>query len=1849
MKKICCRATYPLIFALLLSVAGCKSAGPEGPAALLFNRHVEAFTSGNISREAPVYILLDKDVAPEKRDAERLSKLVKIKPSVEGNFAFEDARTVVFRPKGGFKRDTPYRVTVDLSEWFEIEEAGDRKFEFGFSTLPFRIRGHVDALDVRKDGKGYDVSCVLMTADRETPETVESMIGFSEAVQAVWQHSPDGRRHQVTLQNVQPQKEDRVIVLSVKSNRDGAERGDLLDVEIPSGDAFALYDVAYKTDPERYVELTFNRILSPVQDMQGLVFLTDEDENLSEQVQSDGNKVRLYPPAKASGRLSVHISAELRDKDDNALGESVVRSVDLGSDTPEATLLGEGVIIPQSEQLTIPFRAVHMRGVVVRVIKILEQNVGQFLQRNRLNGSYELARVGRLVAYKTLFLDEDPNHDLSRPAVYALDLRQLIQPEPGAIYRVDVSINRELSVYNTEPLDRKKIEAQDELHLKMENERYFDDGGFYYYPYYSDYSDYDWSERNDPSKDSYYYEKYSARNVLATNLGLIAMRGEDQAMTVLVHDLLDTRPLADVEVKLFNYQNQQIAQGRTDKEGRVRIAYDSGRPYYVLASLGQQRSYLLVDNASALSLSSFDVSGEVVQHGIKGFIYGERGVWRPGDTLHLGFMLSDRVNKLPEDHPVVMELYNPLGQLYLSKTQNRGAMGLYAFDMPTEPDAPTGAWEVRVQVGGNTFTKGVRIETVKPNRLKIRFGVGERTLLRGTAEQADLHVEWLQGATAKDLKYDIEVSFSPVKTVFDQFKGYVFDDPSKYFSGEEATLISGKTDGQGDASVPLRFDTGYSAPGMLLASLITRVYEPSGDFSLDGARTLYSPYTRYAGILSPQKGRDPLATGRTHSFRVASADYMGKAQAGVTLDVEIYKVNWYWWWSSGENNLADYVSNSYNRPVERKSVTTGTDGTGEFSVSVDDDDWGTYFIRVADNGSRHTTGVMCYFDWPDFAGRRNTDGASSATMLNFKTDKEEYAPGDKMTVTFPSTQGSRAVIAIENGSEVLAVTEHECRGGETSVKLDVTEAMQPNAYVYITLLQPHAHTANDLPIRLYGVVPVKVSSPQSHLHPVIRMADEIRPETGYKVTVSEKSGRPMAYTLAVVDEGLLDLTRFATPDPWKAFNAREALGVNTWDLYDYVVGAYGGRIEQLFSIGGDEALAKGPKAIVNRFKPVVQFAGPFVLGKGDKRTHEWTMPNYNGRVRVMVVAGDGKAYGQAEKSVAVRKPVMLLGTLPRVIGVNEEMAVPATVFATEDGVGEVRVAIRCSDNMQVVGPAEKTLNFSKKDDKQAVFRIRTKSAAGAAHVTLTATAKGETSTYETDIEIRSVRLPQTRVSNFTIEGGKAWEGDLRLPGAPGTNSLTVEVSDVEPLNLTARLSYLIGYPHGCVEQITSKAFPQLYLSEFTPLTAKQQATTEAAVKETIARLRSYQTVDGTFSYWPGGTDSNAWGSIYATHFLVEAERKGYLVPGSLKKDALAGLRRIARNWKYEKTGGYYARSEELTQAYRLYVLALAGSPEMGAMNRLKERETAAPVGRWMLACAYAAVGRTDVAGQLTAKVVELGREYDAYDYTYGSALRDRAIVLQTECLLDNAAEAAKTAREIAAVVSSDDWLSTQSTAFALMAMSQYMNKYKVGQSMDFEYTFDGKSEKVSEEKSVRTIALGEKLGETAHLSLKNRGKQTLFVSVIGSGVPAQGEEKAYANGLTLSVNYVDAQGRTVRVDNLSQGDNFTAVVTVGNTGTAAVKNLALTQVVPAGWEILNTRFMNESQEDTYSAGLSYQDIRDDRVYSYVDLLPAGRSVTVRIDLCAVYPGRFYLPPVNCEAMYDRLIRANTEGRQVVVE
>lgn len=1853
---------------LLLAGWGCgKKGGTEGDAP--YNTLVEAFSSGLISRYTPINVVFSVDVDKSKISDSELKRLVRIKPGISGSLSFINSRTLRFTPDQSFERNTDYEMSIDLSKWFDIKGASS-VFKFSFSTLPLEIHAEqVSFAQGAGNAQGssseawdgfYDITYLISTPDREDNEMVESLVAISEEVQKSWIHAQQGNQHRLTISVKADATKGRDISLSVAPNKLGLAEQSLASTHIPARNEFSVYSVKYIESPERCVEITFTQTINSKQNLEGLATIEGNSNNT---VSVEGNQLRLYPDANCQGTRQVYVSSAITSKSGVRLlsgtaSNDLVFTVEISPAKPGLEFTGEGNIIPLANELIVPFRAVHLRGVVVRVVKVQEKNVGQFLQTNSLEGSYALMQVGHLAARKTIFFDEKTNN-LGRWNTYAIRLSDLINPEPGAIYRLILSSSPDLSNFSCDTLSEKPTKeavlAADDAKFKAEAARFdrnhseyyyfgnvFGDGGYYYY--------YDEEEEGVPEvcSEYYYYRLTKEKNILATNIGLAAKRGSGEEMIFLAHDLLTTNPQGAVNVEVFDYRHHSLGSTSTNAEGQARILLRDAQtqPFYAIASQGRQRAYLRIDPGSALSLSAFDVAGAVVQKGIKGFIYGDRGVWRPGDTLHIGFMLNDRSRTLPAAHPVSIELFTPQGQSYLRKTSTQGTLGLYAFNLPTDPDAPTGAWNIIVQVGGINFEKRIRIESIKPNRLKIQLDL-PKLISRDKEATIPIHAEWLNGSIARNLKYDIQAMLTKAPTTFDGYSDYHFDDPGKSYETEELSPLEGTTDATGNASQKLNFDNGNSAPGMLTANFTTRVYEESGEFSIDAANIPYSPYPSYVGIKSPQSKDEPfLATGKDQTFRVVMLTEQGKPSAS-RLEVKVWKTRWYWWWDESHGEaLANYINNSDMTLIRTSSVQTDSKGEGRFVVNIPEGEWGSYFISVKDPSGGHSTGALSYFDSPYYSGpARSSDGSDSPTRLSIRTDKDSYSPGEKIALSFPSPEGSRAIVSIENGSQVLSIREYPCTAGETTLNIDVTSDMEPNAYIYIMLLQPYRHEANDLPIRLYGVAPFKVSSAESQLSPLIQTVAEYKPEAPYSITVSEKTGRSMAYTLAIVDEGLLDLTRFRTPDPWQTFNAREAHGVSTWDLYNYILGAYGGRIQQIFGIGGSDALAKGPKAVVNRFKPVVRFEGPFLLGKGENKTHTYDMPNYNGRVRIMIVAGDGYAYGSSEKSVMVRKPVMLLGSLPRVIGTEEEMLIPTTVFATEDKVGTVRLSIACSNNMQVVGSASQEINMTTKGDQTVYFRVKTGNRPGAGKVTISATGKGEKSTYETDIELRSVARPQVKIESVSVEPGKSWNGKVALPGIDGTNSLSLEVSTLAPINLGWRLEGLLGYPHGCLEQITSKAFPQLYLKDFASLSSAQASSADIAVKATLNHYRSYFS-NGELTYWPGTRYVNDWASIYALHFMTEAAAKGYAVPSGIKNAATSSVRKAARDWRGPSNTA--AGSDELTQAYRLYVLSLEQQAEIGAMNRLRERSLANPAAKWLLSAAYALAGRKDVADELIGRTYEQTHQYNSYDHTFGSYVRDYGICLQTLVLLNKGQEAAQISRKIADQLSSSKYLSTQEVAFSLIGLSAYIKRYSSSGGLSFAYKYNG-SKEVSVGKSLWTETLFSGGPSSAAVEISNSGKATIFVRLISEGIPARGEEKASANGVEISVVYVNGSGQEVKPESLKQGQDFTSVVTVKNPRMEPIQNLVVSQIFPAGWEILNTRFLEQEGAAANDNNISYQDIRDDRVYSYINSLGGNKNISFRVKLAAVYAGAFYLPPTYCEAMYNHLIQSNTTGINVVVE
>ncbi|HEU4603558.1 MAG TPA: alpha-2-macroglobulin family protein, partial [Steroidobacteraceae bacterium] len=767
--------------------------------------------------------------------------------------------------------------------------------------------------------------------------------------------------------------------------------------------------------------------------------------------------------------------------------------------------------------------------------------------------------------------------------------------------------------------------------------------------------------------------------------------------------------------------------------------------------------------------------------------------------------------------------------------------------------------------------------------------------------------------------------------------------------------------------------------------------------------------------------------------------------------------------------------------------------------------------------------------------------------------------------------------------------------------------------------------------------------------------------------VSERNGREMTYTLAVVDEGLLDLTSFKTPNLHEQFYKREALGISTWDLFDQVTGAYGVELERLLALGGsDTANVKNPDERKTRFPPVVTFLGPFELKAGQTRSHEIKIPQYIGAVRVMLVAGQRGAYGSAEKSVFVRQPLMLLPTLPRVLGPEEEVAVPVSVFVSDPAIKQVTLNMQADSIFEIVGDAATTVDFTRPEERLAMLRLKSKARVGRGTIKFVATSGEHRAEAQIDLEVRSPNAPTTERTQRVLEAGQEWTTDLVPHGMAGTNAVTLEISAVPPLDLERRLSFLIQYPYGCLEQTTSSVFPQLYLPTLLKLEDERKNEIQRNVQMGIQRLAGFQMPNGAFAYWPGGFYwpgaelRDNWSNSYAGHFLLEAKQLGYAVPDAMLNGWVRNQRATAQSWSEQ------GDADAVDQAYRLYTLALAKQPEIGAMNRLRERDSLVAPAKWMLAAAYQLAGLSDAAKALAKGTPTQATDYAARDRILGSDLRDEAIALTSLVTLGQRAAANTLADEVSHGLTSQTWYSTQSTAYALLAMAHYVGPGEIG-TYTFTRGVNGKDRAVSVSAPMYSEALRPFPDRGATVKVANTSQRRLFATLSVRGIPNIGTDTAASQGLTLKVDYRDEEGKSLDPAQIPQGSDLIAQVVVTNTTQQRIDNIALAQLFPAGWEIHNERMeggdTNGTREDgepkplpwwyegsiaALASKVERVDIRDDRIYRYFSLKPQER-ITFTTRLNAAYRGRFYLPSVVVEAMYDASRFARTKGQWVEVE
>ena len=1773
------------LFAALVACAPKHSESPDDA----FASYISAYTGGMLSEGTAVRVELASPVPMDRQS----DGLFQFKPKLAGSERWLSPTVVEFVPEA-LKEGTVYEGSFLVGKVLDVKESQCQAFPFSIQAAPKTASLSLDGITIQNEAR------LKGSIKLSVPAPKEDLVLTVEPSTAVTV-TGEGDNYRFETAGIARGGQDTPVKVSLKVN--GFRDAEPLRTVIPAAGAFKVIDARNIPDGNPRVEVTFSEPLSTSAGKEGLITLGNV---LRQTIDIKDNRATVYYEKDPAKELTLTVNSSVRSAGGDALGKNFQTSFASADPVPAVKIPLEGNILPDETGLILPFRAVNLSAVDLRIIKIYENNVLLFLQENDLGGYSELRRAGRLVYSRQVPLGGDATRDLHQWNDFSIDLSGLFKQEPGAIYRVILSFRKEYSLYGGKAAPQMLPVASGTP--SEEENAVWDVQNTYWWDNYYDWTQYDWEDRDNPDTPSFYMDsdRFPVVNLLSSNLGLLAQYAGGDTLWAAATDLGSAKPSSGVELEVYDFQLQRIATAKTGGDGlaEMKVAH---KPFVLLARKGKTVGYLRLADGFEKSMSRFDVGGQTVQKGLKGFVYGERGVWRPGDTLHVTMILSDRTQRIPEGHPATLELYTPEGQFY-TRLVSTGQDGFYTFPIATSPEDPTGWWNAYVKVGGSAFHKSLHIETIKPNRLKVNLGLPGSVLAGGSRTSAKVSSAWLTGIPASGLKANATMTLSKGPSSFPGFEGYVFRNPASTFEASEHKLFETVLSGEGTAEVAFDLPSAKDAPGLLQAFVVTSVMESGGDESFTTQTIPYSPFPAYVGVKFPSDGE--LETDKDHTVRVAVVNASGERLSGRQLEYSVFKLDWGWWWESDPYSLQSYVSGRDAKPVASGKLTSGAqDAT--FTLRAAADDWGRYLVIVRDVAGGHVTGKTVVIDWPSYMGRSGRNDPDAVTMLTFSSDKESYRAGEKATVYIPAADGGQALVSLENGSGVISREWVSTNAGkDTPYTFTVTPEMAPNFYVHITLVQPFRQSEGDLPLRLYGVKRLGVEDPSSHLEPVIKVADTVAPEENFTIQVSEKSGKPMTYTLAIVDEGLLDLTNFKTPSPWDAMYRTEALGVKTWDLYDQVVGAFAGRFSPMLSVGGDQENVVAARKD-NRFNPVVQFLGPFSLKKGASMKHDVRLPMYVGSLRVMVVAGHDGAYGNADRTVAVKSPLMVLMSLPARVCTGDEVVLPVNVFALDDKVKEAKVTVKAEGALAVDGTSTATARFDQAGDQVVRFALKA-AGEGPAKVTVTAEGASRKASETIDIQVLQPNPETVKVRQERIAAGRTVSFEA------GDNA-TLELAGFPAVDAAGLFKTMKNYPYNCTEQISSRGLTLLHL-----LPQLSEADAELArelIPDLIRQLYARQRSDGGFGYWNGATRSDSWASSMAGQFLAEAAAAGFEV----QNDVIGNWKRFQGGLSQAYRFAGDAAFSQLDECYRLYTMAVAGAPDNAAMNRLKETNSLDSRAEWMLAAAYAASGKTKQAKELMTR--ESAGDYGAADFTYGSSLRDKAVVLQALALTDDLGQAIPVALEVAEGINKG-YYSTQEAAFAAMAMDRLYGK--VG-SQGVKAAVNGKE--VTSAKSVYSQPV------TGRVEVKNAGDDVLYATLTSiSRAPAGTKVPAEANGLRLSVSYQDAQGNALPVESIAQGTEFTAVVKVTNPTQADYRSLALSESIPSGWEIQNDRMRGGVVE----GDAAYRDIRDDRCDWFFDL-PHGASKTFSLKLRAAYEGTYTLPSVTCSAMYNPQVSANTES------
>lgn len=1320
-----------------------------------------------------------------------------------------------------------------------------------------------------------------------------------------------------------------------------------------------------------------------------------------------------------------------------------------------------------------------------------------------------------------------------------------------------------------------------------------------------------------------------------SDLGISTASGTD-GLHVFLRSLKTASPLEGTTVKVLSRSNRVLGTATTGPAGEVHFsaALTSGQgasaPALVIAEGSDNDMAFLSLTDPAFDLSDRGVSGRQAAGPIDLFLTTERGAYRAGETVYATALARDSSASAVAGLPLTALLMRPDGIEYARQVLTPDSAGGYVAGFPIAASAPRGAWTLEYRAGEkspNLASSTFLVEDFLPERIDFDIALPDGAIDPTQPVKTEIIAKYLFGAPAAGLKVDGRVSLSSVREL-EAYPGYFFGPHDAATVRKTSVLPVSETDDKGisDLSVTLPNLGDVNTP--MSATFSVQVSEGSGRPTERRETKRLRPAKPLIGIKPLFEGALPENSEALFDVVVVGPDLAPlNAAARYTVNRVNTRYQWY----------EQYGNWRWEPIVTRKKISSGSldmsDGKASIEALVE---WGEFEVVVELEGASYATSSTAFT-----AGWYASTGAvRTPDTLELSLDREDYAVGDEAKLRILPRSDGQALVQVM-GDSLISSKVVSLSAGENVIPLTVASTWGTGAYVTVTHISPMNTSESFLPTRAVGLAYAKVAAGDKALSVQIQSLDETQPRQPLNIRVNvggARAGEQAYLTLAAVDAGILNLTRFTPPDPAKHYFGKRKLGVELRDVYGRLIDASKGELGRLRS-GGDAGADTSSENVPPPEELVTFFEGPVKVNADGFADISLNVPAFNGTLRLMAMAWTKTGVGSASKDVIIRDPVVLTASLPRFLSPGDASRMLVEIIHADGPTGETSLEV-FADGLQLdLGQIPATINLQQGEKVSYSVPIIAQDT-GDFDVTINLkTPDGSVLTKSLKLPVRALDPEVSKTQRLSLAAGKSLTLDDNLLAGfrQSEGRVTLTAGPIAKFDVAGLLTTLDRYPYGCTEQLTSAAMPLLYMSSVSEaLGLTQSKDLPKRIEGAITRILTRQSGNGSFGLWyPSSGD--VWLDAYVTDFLARASKEGYKVPEAALENALGNLRNIVNAAPdFDEGGGGIA--------YALYVLAREGKAAVSDLRYYADVKADAfdtPIGSAHLAAALALYGDQPRADAMFGKAAlrlakDTGNKAYRYRRDYGTLKRD------TAALMTLATVAKSNAIDVDALATSltsqSGHRSTQEMVWTLLAVDA-LAKGGAAQSI----ALDGAPLTGPPALSLSSGAL--RLGR----SLSNTAEQSTDVTLTTFGIPEVPPE-AGGYGYAIERKYFTLEGEALDTPNAKAGDRFVVFLRVTPFEKASAR-LMINDPLPAGFEIDNPNLLQSGSIGALSwmkpSNAAHTEFRSERFLAAVNG-QSGKPVELAYVVRAVTPGRYHHPAATVEDMYRPTYRANTASGEITI-